>query len=110
MAQRGDGSSSGGPALARAKGRSAAQVEAYEQAIRVLRDLLVARPMTVREIREALAVRRGGRVLRPAAATIYARIAVLTERGHPVRARKRRGKIAGKSGQRERVYSMVTAS
>lgn len=80
----------------RSKGRSTDQLEEYEAALVALVALLVS-PMTVREVREALAVR-------PAVATVYARLNVLIRRGE-VRYQKRHQKIAGKSGHRERVYS-----
>ena len=60
----------------------------------------------MREIQEAFAASNGHTDYPPAAATIYARIEALSAHGYVVKKQKRRGKIPGKSGQRERVYSV----
>lgn len=81
------------------KGRSADQLAEYEGQLVALVDLLTL-PMSVRDILREI----GGRDGRPTAATVYARLEVLVARGEVVRSRRRK-KIPGKSGQRERVYS-----
>lgn len=60
-------------------------------------------PMTVKGVRDALEARG----YRPSAATIYAQIEALVERGYIVQRRKREEKIAGKRGWYECVYSVV---
>ena len=86
------------------KGRSAVQVAAYERELENLVRVLAAGPWTVQEIRDVLAA---GKTKRPAAATVYARIEALASRGYAVRRQKRRKKVPGKSGHRERTYSVV---
>ena len=87
------------------KGRSSEQLKAYENKLDAMVEILKRSPMSVREIRNALSVKRRKKTIRPAAATVYARLEVLVERGNVISS-KRRKKIAGKSGQRERVYSV----
>lgn len=83
------------------KGRSKRQLLQYEGQLDVLVAVLTS-PMSVREILDVLAKKKKN----AAAATVYARLDVLVGRGEVV-STKRRKKIAGKSGQRERVYSIA---
>ncbi len=85
------------------RGRSEEQIEKYERRLGILAAALASSPMAVREIRGVLANGTG----KPSAATVYLWIDALTERGYVVQSIKRRQKIAGKSGTRERVYSVV---
>ena len=85
------------------KGRSLQQVADYEAQLDALAATLISSPMVVQEIRDVLAVKE----VRPSAATVYARLRALEERGYEVRGQKRRKKIPGKSGQREREYSVI---
>lgn len=84
------------------KGRSSDQAAEYEDKLDLLIDVLRVSPMSVREILNALGRKRE---FRPAAATVYSRLKVLLDRGDIVSS-KRQEKIAGKSGQREYVYSV----
>lgn len=85
------------------KGRSSEQLVEYEEKLKALVDLLVT-PMSVRDILKTLPKRE-----RPAAATVYAWLEILVERGEVKRSRRRK-KIPGKSGQRERVYAAAEAA
>ena len=92
------------------KGRSEEQVRGYEAELEVLAAVLAHAPMNVAEIRDTLvriSAGRNGQSRRPTAATVYARMRALVESGVAVVARKRRRRIPGKSGTRERVYSVV---
>jgi transposase len=82
------------------KGRSPQQLADYGAQLDRLAEVLVSAPMVVHEIRDAFTVGKS----RPSAATVYAWIRALSERGYEVKSRKRRKKIPGKSGQREREY------
>lgn len=85
------------------RGRSAAQAAAREEVLHEMAEILASSPMTVRQIRDALSSE--GLVLAPA--TVLARIAALADLGYEVVGRRRREKVPGKSGPRERVYSVV---
>lgn len=81
------------------RGRSPDQLALYEANLAALAAVLRT-PMTVRQIRDALAIKKR----KPVVATVLERIEALKARGVKVKSRKRRGKIPGKTGQRERVY------
>ncbi len=86
--------------MARSVQQSAAYASKLDELVAILS---VGTPMTVEEIRAALATEGG----MPAAATVLARIEALKACGVAVKKMKRREKIPGKSGPRERAYSVV---
>ena len=82
------------------RGRSQEQEADYDGDLASLASLLAAAPMTVTEIVAAIE----GTPSACCRVSVYGRIRVLEERGFPVKRRKRREKVPGKSGSRERVF------